>query len=281
MKRKPTTEQKLRKIVREIMREKVISEMNEDENPCWKGYEQIGMKMKDGKKVPNCVPTTEQKLRKVIRRIIKEEQKVLIKEDLQSNIVQQLNDKYDFKDLDSDNFNAIKTALLNTKDSDLVGSPIYDKITRSRTFSKALASKFSGKDVIRFYLTPDNIVFAIARIQLGRNDWADILYHDGEYFSGWGTATKEDHFIKRYPQAFTDEVWHVYKYSDPYKGIGNAGTVKYVKAKTENEARRKAKATGQGYGAEKVDPNKINELIKQWQEKVYSAMEVLNSLKMI
>jgi DNA polymerase III epsilon subunit-like protein len=26
------------------------------ENPCWDGYEQIGMKMKNGKKVPNCVP---------------------------------------------------------------------------------------------------------------------------------------------------------------------------------------------------------------------------------
>tara|TARA_Y100000589_G_C26624449_1_gene415488 strand:- start:176 stop:301 length:126 start_codon:yes stop_codon:yes gene_type:complete len=23
---------------------------------CWKGYEAIGMKMKNGKKVPNCVP---------------------------------------------------------------------------------------------------------------------------------------------------------------------------------------------------------------------------------
>lgn len=23
---------------------------------CWKGYEAYGMKMKDGKKVPNCVP---------------------------------------------------------------------------------------------------------------------------------------------------------------------------------------------------------------------------------
>jgi hypothetical protein len=27
-----------------------------DDGPCWEGYEQIGMKMKDGKKVPNCVP---------------------------------------------------------------------------------------------------------------------------------------------------------------------------------------------------------------------------------
>jgi hypothetical protein len=25
-------------------------------NPCWKGYEAIGMKKKNGKKVPNCVP---------------------------------------------------------------------------------------------------------------------------------------------------------------------------------------------------------------------------------
>ena len=23
---------------------------------CWEGYEMFGMKMKDGKKVPNCVP---------------------------------------------------------------------------------------------------------------------------------------------------------------------------------------------------------------------------------
>ena len=29
--------------------------LNEDK-PCWKGYQQIGMKTKNGKKVPNCVP---------------------------------------------------------------------------------------------------------------------------------------------------------------------------------------------------------------------------------
>jgi hypothetical protein len=28
----------------------------EEENPCWKGYTQIGMKTKNGKQVPNCVP---------------------------------------------------------------------------------------------------------------------------------------------------------------------------------------------------------------------------------
>lgn len=30
--------------------------INEDANPCWKGYKQIGMKNKGGKQVPNCVP---------------------------------------------------------------------------------------------------------------------------------------------------------------------------------------------------------------------------------
>ena len=30
-----------------------------EDNPCWDGYQQIGMKMKDGKEVPNCVPVSE------------------------------------------------------------------------------------------------------------------------------------------------------------------------------------------------------------------------------
>jgi hypothetical protein len=44
---------------------KNISEMNltkiikELENPCWKGYEMVGMKNKNGKEVPNCVPVKE------------------------------------------------------------------------------------------------------------------------------------------------------------------------------------------------------------------------------
>jgi hypothetical protein len=30
-------------------------------DPCWDGYEQVGMKMKNGKKVPNCVPSSTKK----------------------------------------------------------------------------------------------------------------------------------------------------------------------------------------------------------------------------
>ena len=32
----------------------------EDDNPCWKGYKQVGMKKKGSKKVPNCVPVSEE-----------------------------------------------------------------------------------------------------------------------------------------------------------------------------------------------------------------------------
>lgn len=34
------------------------------EDTCWEGYEQVGMKMKNGKKVPNCVPKGEAKKKK-------------------------------------------------------------------------------------------------------------------------------------------------------------------------------------------------------------------------
>jgi len=37
-----------------------VSDMVEEKDgPCWSGYEMIGWKMKDGKKVPNCVPMKE------------------------------------------------------------------------------------------------------------------------------------------------------------------------------------------------------------------------------
>ena len=32
----------------------------EDKNPCWDGYEQVGMKKKNGKRVPNCVPKVDE-----------------------------------------------------------------------------------------------------------------------------------------------------------------------------------------------------------------------------
>jgi hypothetical protein len=41
----------------EALVKKVISKIREAKStPCWKGYEQKGMKEKNGKQVPNCVP---------------------------------------------------------------------------------------------------------------------------------------------------------------------------------------------------------------------------------
>lgn len=34
----------------------ILNEPINEESPCWKGYRQIGMKTKNGKQVPNCVP---------------------------------------------------------------------------------------------------------------------------------------------------------------------------------------------------------------------------------
>jgi hypothetical protein len=31
-------------------------QVSEEQGPCWKGYKQVGMKMKNGRQVPNCVP---------------------------------------------------------------------------------------------------------------------------------------------------------------------------------------------------------------------------------
>lgn len=42
----------LKEIIKSVLQEKT----------CWKGYKQYGMKTKDGKKVPNCVPIDEDKL---------------------------------------------------------------------------------------------------------------------------------------------------------------------------------------------------------------------------
>ena len=38
---------------------KEFLEEAKDEDPCWDDYEQIGMKKKNGRKVPNCVPEDE------------------------------------------------------------------------------------------------------------------------------------------------------------------------------------------------------------------------------
>jgi len=40
---------------KQAVKEMVMTKLKEGK-PCWKGYEQVGMKEKNGKQVPNCVP---------------------------------------------------------------------------------------------------------------------------------------------------------------------------------------------------------------------------------
>ena len=39
---------------------KYLAEAKADDDPCWEDYEMVGMKEKDGKEVPNCVPIKEE-----------------------------------------------------------------------------------------------------------------------------------------------------------------------------------------------------------------------------
>ena len=44
------------KAIKKAMGKEETTEHKEDGDPCWKDYEMVGMKTKNGKKVPNCVP---------------------------------------------------------------------------------------------------------------------------------------------------------------------------------------------------------------------------------
>ena len=53
-----TNNMKLRDLLKETEIEKEQDVLFGENSPCWDGYKQVGMKMKNGKEVPNCVPNT-------------------------------------------------------------------------------------------------------------------------------------------------------------------------------------------------------------------------------
>lgn len=55
---------------RKHLKEDNMKENKKEDNPCWDGYEMIGMKEKNGKEVPNCVPKNNEEVIK--RKIYKE-----------------------------------------------------------------------------------------------------------------------------------------------------------------------------------------------------------------
>ena len=52
----------MRELIIKILSEEIKSLKEKEDNPCWDKYEMIGMKTKDGKEVPNCVPIEEELL---------------------------------------------------------------------------------------------------------------------------------------------------------------------------------------------------------------------------
>lgn len=57
------------------------------EDPCWKGYKQVGMKMKNGREVPNCVPVSEAWMWELVDELA-EDFDFLTQEDLEDVIIE-------------------------------------------------------------------------------------------------------------------------------------------------------------------------------------------------
>jgi len=68
------------------------SDLQEDEDPCWEDYEMVGMKTKNGKKVPNCVPKKEAKAKKPLK-VTKEELKRMVREAVREQLLESIVDK--------------------------------------------------------------------------------------------------------------------------------------------------------------------------------------------
>ena len=65
----------------------IVTENEKD--PCWKGYKQIGVKKKNGKKVPNCVPVSESEITiENAEEIFGEHEDVLVESEYQGRSVQ-------------------------------------------------------------------------------------------------------------------------------------------------------------------------------------------------
>jgi hypothetical protein len=91
--------------------------LKEMENPCWKGYEMVGTKKKDGREVPNCVPMKEFDMSQF------DEIKVLSKEEF-------------YEDINSDD--DVNYGLVEPEEYDVEDEDMEDFISFMRAYSKDL-----------------------------------------------------------------------------------------------------------------------------------------------
>ena len=90
------------RLIKNVIQEKKKKKMSPDENPCWKGYEMIGTKMKDGKEVPNCVPISKESVKPYLSKDLLDSRKPM-KEYNDSIYTLHINDKQS-KEVSSDSY---------------------------------------------------------------------------------------------------------------------------------------------------------------------------------
>jgi hypothetical protein len=91
--------------------------LKEMENPCWKGYEMVGTKKKNGKEVPNCVPMKEFDMSQF------DEIKVISKEEF-------------YEDINSDD--DVNYGLVEPEEYDVEDEDMVDFISFMRAYDKNL-----------------------------------------------------------------------------------------------------------------------------------------------
>lgn len=165
-------------------------------------------------------------------------------------------------ELSEDTYEKIKTALAKTNPY----HGIFKDIVSSKFFTKKLQNELKYDWHQNTFVFKGDKLVHILRLTGGAGQkTGEIVMADGEWM-GWNEA--ETWAYEKFPKFFSDKWWEVYAYSDPYKGWGNAGTIEFVKAPTQEIAKSRVQAPG----SDKHDPfwidNGIQEIsAKEMEEK--------------
>ena len=94
--------------------------------PCWKGYKQIGMKDKDGKQVPNCVPESTEDV-------------AFSGDYSRADVGKKKKKKFEFKEELNEDWKELEHYLIEDstnsgQKSDTVGNPEFRSFTHSSSF---------------------------------------------------------------------------------------------------------------------------------------------------
>lgn len=189
---------------------KLTDILKEVENPCWKGYKQVGMKTKNGKEVPNCVPES----------VVKEES--LNEASLTisiANIVDELFPKeffWVYTPKDKERVKSVISDLVRTLNTFYKKQNIKVRFTDTNFKMKMYAKENKsinevGLWTIDKYMT--NSALVPGRFQTVRNDKErekkravekDLAQHLNTFWKKWGIPFRIDLSKKPYPNRNED-----------------------------------------------------------------------------